>query len=81
MANEAEEKARKLAAMQDNASDMERQRQQRVTQATLEEEAERAKNDKRRAEKGQFVTGLHRQAEQMDLGETLRRRGMVSTES
>jgi len=77
----AEERARKLAAMQANASAVERERKQRLEDITAKEEAERQRDDMMRSEKGRFVSGLHRQKENIDLGESLRRQGGVYVES
>ncbi|KAB8356697.1 hypothetical protein FH972_024273 [Carpinus fangiana] len=75
--DEAEERARKLAAMQSNASSIEDERRQRIALQEAKDAADRALDERERGKRdnGQFVAGLHRQAGNMDLGESLRRRG------
>ncbi|KAL1640578.1 RNA-splicing factor [Diplodia intermedia] len=72
--DDAEERARKLAAMQSSASSLEEDRKKRLAALEAREEEERLADDKRRSEKGRFVAGLHRQAENnIGLGERLKR--------
>ncbi|KAL0261647.1 RNA-splicing factor [Diplodia seriata] len=72
--DDAEERARKLAAMQSSASSLEEDRKKRLAALEAREEEERLADDKRRSEKGRFVAGLHRQAEDnIGLGERLKR--------
>lgn len=72
--DDAEERARKLAAMQSSASTLEEDRKKRLAAIEAREEEERLADDKKRSEKGRFVSGLHRQAQDnIDLGERLKR--------
>jgi len=75
------DKAKRLAAMQTNASSVEDERKRRVNEANAREERERQADDRLRSEKGRFVSGLHRQAEDIGLGDTLRRKGAVFLET
>jgi len=67
--------------MQTNASSVEDERKRRVEEANAREERERQADDRLRSEKGRFVSGLHRQAEDIGLGDTLRRKGAVFLET
>ncbi|KAI9841112.1 MAG: RNA-splicing factor [Sclerophora amabilis] len=72
--NDAEAKARRLAAMQSNASTLEDDRRRRWMETTEREERERLEEDRRRSEKASFVSGLHRQAHStIDLKDRLQR--------
>lgn len=71
----AVQKARKLAEMQEGASELHKERSERVAQAISEEARDRERDEKTRTKKGEFVAGLHRHTEGMDLGESLRRHG------
>lgn len=64
------EKARKLAAMQSAASEMDDDREKRLTELEQREQAAREADDKGRERGGDrgFVNGLHRKAGDMDLG-------------
>lgn len=77
----AEEMARKLAAMQSDAKEIESERQRRITEVNKIEEQQRREDEQARSEKGRFVSGLHRQTESMGLGEALGRRGRMFLES
>lgn len=77
----AEEMARKLAAMQSDAMEIESERQRRITEVNKMEEQQRREDEQARSEKGRFVSGLHRQTESMGLGEALGRRGRMFLES
>lgn len=79
--DDAEEKARRLAAMQSNATGMEEERRRRLAKAEEEERAEREKDEKLRSNKGKFVTGFTKQREAFDLGDSLRRSGAAYLES
>ncbi|KKY28976.1 putative pre-mrna-splicing factor cwc25 [Diplodia seriata] len=57
-----------------SASSLEEDRKKRLAALEAREEEERLADDKRRSEKGRFVAGLHRQAEDnIGLGERLKR--------
>ncbi|KAF4310400.1 CBF1-interacting co-repressor CIR [Botryosphaeria dothidea] len=72
--DDAEERAKKLTAMQSSAANLEEDRKKRLAAIEAKEEEERLADDKKRSEKGRFVSGLHRQAqENIDLGERLKR--------
>ena len=60
--------------MQSNASQLEKDRKDRLAEIAAKEEQDRQTDDKQRSEKGKFVAGLHKQVEKsIDLGERLRR--------
>lgn len=67
--------ARKLAAMQSNATALETDRSQRVAEIKAKEDAERELEDAKRSDKGRFVSQLHKQKEGFGLGDTLQRQG------
>lgn len=75
----AVERARKLAEMQANASQMDVERAKRLTELTEKEEAELQKEEAARLRsskyggKGEFLTGVNRKAGNLDLGERVRR--------
>lgn len=72
--DDTERRAQALAAMQSNASELEEDRRKRLAEIAEKEEKDRAEDEKRRSEKGRFVAGLHRQAEDtIDLGERIKR--------
>lgn len=68
--NQEEERARKLAAMQSAASDMDDDRGKRLAEIEEKERQAREVDDQARERDGdrKFVNGLHRQTEQLDLG-------------
>ncbi|KAL4797136.1 Pre-mRNA splicing factor-domain-containing protein [Aspergillus venezuelensis] len=68
-----EQRQRRLAEMQSNAQDMESTRRQRVAEVTAIEEKQREEDDKRRSDRGQFMSGLHRQLQEDSLDERIRR--------
>ncbi|KAL9592194.1 MAG: hypothetical protein Q9179_006958 [Wetmoreana sp. 5 TL-2023] len=74
-----DDRAAKLAAMQENASDLERDRERRITAIAEQEKAERDADEAARIRsakhggKGDFVHGLNRKAGDMDIGERMRR--------
>jgi len=68
------ERAAKLAAMQSNASDLEKARNRRLQEMEARDAEEKAREDKRRGDKNnKFVGGLRKQAEGVGLGERLQR--------
>ncbi|KAK2592661.1 RNA-splicing factor [Conoideocrella luteorostrata] len=69
------EKARKLAAMQSAASDLDLDREQRLVVLEQEERAAREADEKARERNGErgFVNSLHKQAGKLDLGERMGR--------
>jgi len=79
--NAADERAKKLAAMRSNAAEVETERQQRIAETNAREQRQKMEEDKARSEKGRFVSGLHRQSENMGLGDALGRRGRMFLET
>ena len=78
---EEEERAAKLAAMQANASELESDRKNRLAHIEAKEELQREEDDKRRSDRGRFVSDVRRKAEGVDLGRRLQdRRGMADDE-
>lgn len=74
--DEEAERAAKLAAMQSNASELESDRKERLAELAAKETAQREEDDKKRSEKGRFVSSVRREAEGVDLGRRLQdRRG------
>lgn len=62
-----------------SASELEETRRQRVADVTRMEEKQRAEDEKHRSERGQFMSGLHRQLQEDSLDERLKRsRGGLS---
>ncbi|KAG6039355.1 hypothetical protein E4U41_002857 [Claviceps citrina] len=77
-ANEEEadaERARKLAAMQSAASELDREREKRLAALGEQERAAREADARARERDGErgFVNGLHKQAGKLDLGERMGR--------
>ena len=79
-----EDRAARLAAMQENAGELDQARRDRISAAEARDKAEREADEAARAQtskdggKGAFVHGMNRRAGEMDLGERLRRgRGNV----
>ena len=69
--DEEQERARRLAAMQESATELEADRRSRLTELEVKEARQREEDDKKRSEKGRFVNGLRREAENVDLGRRL----------
>ncbi|KAG6000831.1 RNA-splicing factor [Claviceps lovelessii] len=69
------EKARKLAAMQSAASELDQEREKRLAALAEQERAAREADAKARERDGErgFVNGLHKQAGKLDLGERMGR--------
>ncbi|KAL8691045.1 MAG: hypothetical protein Q9218_003647 [Villophora microphyllina] len=80
----SDDRAAKLAAMQEDASELERDREKRIAAIAEQENAERQADEAARSRsakyggKGDFVHGLNRKAGDLDIGERMRRerRGM-----
>ncbi|OJJ81226.1 U2-type spliceosomal complex subunit CWC25 [Aspergillus glaucus CBS 516.65] len=68
-----EERQRKLAEMQSNASDLETTRRKRIDEVTAMEERQREEDEKNRTEKGRFVGQLHRQLQEDSLDQRIQR--------
>ncbi|RAK99729.1 U2-type spliceosomal complex subunit CWC25 [Aspergillus ibericus CBS 121593] len=68
-----EERQRKLAEMQSNASEMEDARRQRIAEVTALEEKQLEEDEKHRSDKGRFVGGLHRQLQEDGLDDRIKR--------
>lgn len=73
--DEESERARKLAAMQSAASQLDQDREARLSALEDRERAAREADNKARERAGErgFVNGLHRQAEKLDLAERIGR--------
>ncbi|KAI4157213.1 MAG: hypothetical protein L6R39_000718 [Caloplaca ligustica] len=76
---EADDRAVKLAAMQQNASELDQDRERRIAVIAEKETAEREAEEAARARsakyggRGDFVHGLNRKAGDLDIGERMRR--------
>ena len=70
---EEKERQRKLAEMQSNAQEMEDVRRHRVDKVSAMEEQQRHADDRRRTDRGQFMSQLHRRAQEDSLDERIRR--------
>ncbi|KAB8233345.1 U2-type spliceosomal complex subunit CWC25 [Aspergillus alliaceus] len=68
-----EERKRKLEEMQSNANDIEETRRQRIADVTAMEEKQREEDEKQRSERGRFVSGLHRQLQEDNLDDRIKR--------
>lgn len=74
-----EERAAKLAAMQENANDLDRARAERLAAADARDKAEREAEEAARAKtsknggKGAFISSINRRAGELDLSERLQR--------
>jgi hypothetical protein len=74
-----EERLRKLAEMQSNATDLESNRRQRIADITAKEEQQAEADDKQRSERGQFMSQIHKRAQEDTLDERIKRsRGGLS---
>ncbi|KAI4185586.1 MAG: hypothetical protein L6R41_004032 [Letrouitia leprolyta] len=75
----SDDRAAKLASMQQNASDLDQDREKRIAAIAEREEAERKADETARARsakhggRGDFVHGVNRKAGELDLGERMRR--------
>ncbi|KAL9581208.1 MAG: hypothetical protein Q9212_004034 [Teloschistes hypoglaucus] len=75
----SDDRALKLAAMQENASELERDRERRIAAIAEQENAEMQADEAARNRsakhggKGEFVHGLNRKAGDLDIGERMRR--------
>jgi len=67
------ERNRRIAEMQSNALQLEKDRRQRVAEIASIEGKERLEDDKQRSERGRFVSQLHLQLQEENLDERLRR--------
>ena len=74
-----EDREARLAAMQSAASELDQDRAKRIAAIEEREKAEREADDAARAKsskyggKGDFVTGLHRKAGELSIGDRMRR--------
>lgn len=73
-----QDRAARLAAMQSDAVAMDAGRKERLQTSHAEEAAERARDDRIRSDQGRFMSSVRRQAEGMNLGESLRRKGVAA---
>ena len=75
----ADDRAARLAAMQDNASELEQDRERRIAAIVEQENAEKQMDEAARSRsakyggQGDFVYGLNRKAGGLDIGERMRR--------
>lgn len=72
-ADEDAERARRLAAMQADAADLESDRRARLADIEAKEAQRRLEDDRVRSTKGQFVSGLRNDANNVDAGRRLGR--------
>lgn len=76
---ELDDRAAKLAAMQQNASELDQDREKRISAIAEQDDAERRADEAARARsakyggRGEFVHGVNRKAGDLDLGERMRR--------
>ncbi|KAJ6060863.1 hypothetical protein N7444_002717 [Penicillium canescens] len=68
-----EERRRKLAEMQSNATDMEVDRRQRITDITAKEEQQQEADDRQRSDRGRFMSDMHKRVQEDSLDERIRR--------
>ncbi|KAK3691011.1 RNA-splicing factor [Vermiconidia calcicola] len=66
--NEEAERLARLAAMQSNASELESDRKARLADLDAREARQREEDDKKRSERGRFISGVRREAEGVDVG-------------
>ena len=71
--DEEAERAAKLAAMQSNATDLEIERKSRLAEIAEQEARQREEDDKKRSERGKFISGVRKEAEGVDAGRRLGR--------
>ena len=75
-AAEQAEREKRLAAMQSNATELEGDRKSRLAKLAEREAKQREEDDRKRSDRGQFVSGMRRDAEGVDVGRRLQdRRG------
>lgn len=74
-----EERRRKLAEMQSNANDLETGRRQRIAEITTKEEQQAEADNRTRSDRGQFMSQIHKRAQEDTLDERIKRsRGGLS---
>ncbi|KAK3691484.1 RNA-splicing factor [Vermiconidia calcicola] len=66
--DEEAERLARLAAMQFNASELELDRKARLADLDVREARQREEDDKKRSERGRFISGVRREAEGVDVG-------------
>ena len=73
--SQADERAAKLAAMQENASSLDKDRERRIAELEKKEKVEKTRDETARAKSGndRFVSGLYRKVGEMDMGDRMRR--------
>lgn len=67
-AAEEAEREKRLAAMQSNASELEGDRKTRLAELDAREAKQREEDDRKRSDRGRFVTEIKREAEGVDAG-------------
>ncbi|CAG7961711.1 unnamed protein product [Penicillium olsonii] len=74
-----EERNRKLAAMQSNASEMEVDRRQRIAETSAKEQQQQEADDRQRSDRGRFMSDINKRVQEDSLDERIRRsRGGLS---
>ncbi|KAG0157056.1 hypothetical protein PDIDSM_4240 [Penicillium digitatum] len=68
-----EERRRKLAEMQNNATEIESERRQRIEEISAKEEEQREADDRLRSDRGRFMSDVNKRVQQDTLDERIRR--------
>ncbi|CAK3776138.1 Hypothetical predicted protein [Lecanosticta acicola] len=76
--DEESERAKKLAAMESNAKDLEADRKSRLAALDERDAKQREEDDKKRSDRGKFINGVRRDAEEVGLGRRLGDRPRMS---
>ena len=72
------ERAAKLAAMQSNAAALDQDRRARLETSSAQDAIDEQRDSKVRSDQGRFMSGVRRQADDINLGEAMRRRGVTA---
>ncbi|CAG8890880.1 unnamed protein product [Penicillium egyptiacum] len=68
-----EERRRKLAEMQSNATEVESERQRRIAEISAKEEEQREADDRQRSDRGRFMSDVNKRVQEDTLDERIRR--------
>ncbi|KAJ6179555.1 PIK-related kinase FATC [Penicillium mononematosum] len=68
-----EERRRKLAEMQSNATEIESERQRRIAEISAKEEQQREADDRQRSDRGRFMSDVNKRVQEDTLDERIRR--------
>ncbi|CAI7608121.1 unnamed protein product [Penicillium palitans] len=68
-----EERRRKLAEMQNNATEIESERRQRIEEISAKEEEQREADDRLRSDRGRFMSDVNKRVQEDTLDERIRR--------